>query len=245
MYLWCDRPLRGDYPHIAACHMVIAVMRTLDDESEILSRLKTGLAELDLDGVVESCREVLRMGILPYKAMKEGMAGGMQIVGEKYQSKEYFLSELVIAGEIMKEGMAILKPRLQGGGDEASSKVVLGSVQGDIHDIGKNIVAMLLTAAGFEVFDLGTDVTALDFVAAVRRHHPSVVALSALLTSTMPEMGVVINELRRARLRDQVKVLIGGASVTAEFASRIGADAAVRDAVEGVNLCRRWMGGTK
>jgi methanogenic corrinoid protein MtbC1 len=214
----------------------------LDYEHEILRRLTTRLAELDLDGVVAACREVLSMGIPPYKAMKEGMAGGMRMVGERYESKEYFLSELVIAGEIMKEGMAILGPQLRGGGDDAGSRVVLGSVQGDIHDIGKNIVATLLTAAGFEVFDLGTDVAAPDFVAAVRRHHPAVVALSALLTSTMPEMGVVIDELRRARLRDQVKVLIGGASVTAEFAARIGADAAVRDAVEGVNLCRRWVG---
>jgi methanogenic corrinoid protein MtbC1 len=214
----------------------------VDDEREILNRLKTRLTELDLDGVVAACRDVLSTGISPYKAVKEGMADGMRMVGERYESKEYFLSELVIAGEIMKEGMAILEPHLRGGGDDAGSRVVLGSVQGDVHDIGKNIVATLLTAAGFEVFDLGTDVTAADFAAAVRRHRPAVVALSALLTSTMPEMGVVIDELRRARLRDQVKVLIGGASVTAEFADRIGADAAVRDAVEGVNLCRRWVG---
>lgn len=214
----------------------------MDDEQEILKRLKTRLAELDLDGVLDACRDVIRGGIPPYKAVKEGMADGMRMVGEKYEAKEYFLSELVIAGEIMKEGMAILEPQLRGGGGDAGSRVVLGSVQGDIHDIGKNIVATLLTAAGFEVFDLGTDVAAADFVAAVRRHRPFVVALSALLTSTMPEMGVVIDELRRTRLRDQVKVLIGGASVTAEFADRIGADAAVRDAVEGVNLCRRWVG---
>ena len=141
----------------------------------------------------------------------------------------------------MKEGMTILEPYLKAGDMKAAGKVVIGTVRGDLHDIGKNIVVMLLRAANFEVIDLGVDVSPEQFVEAVKKYNPDIVAMSALLTTTMIEMENVIESLKKSGLRDKVKVIIGGAPVTPEFARKIGADAAAKDAVEGVRICSEWM----
>lgn len=210
-------------------------------EEEILSKLRDAIVNLDIDGVQEACKEAIDAGIPAYKAVTDGMAKGMEIVGEKYERNEYFLAELIMAGETMKEGMTVLQPHLKAGDVKKVGRVVIGTVRGDLHDIGKNVVVTLLNAAGFDVIDLGVDVPAEKFVEAVKDGHPNIVGMSALLTTTMIEMESVVKALKDAGLRDKVKIVIGGAPITEEYAEKIGADAAARDAVQGVNICKSWV----
>ena len=213
------------------------------EEREILDRLRDSIVNLDIESVRKACKEAVESGIPPYKAVIDGMAKGMEIVGQKYEANEYFLAELIMAGETMKEGMKILEPHLKAGDVKATGRVVIGTVKGDLHDIGKNIVVTLLKAAGFDVIDLGIDVPAEKFVEAVKNNSPDIVAMSALLTTTMTEMENIIKELEKAGLRDKVKVIIGGAPITPDYARKIGADAAAKDAVEGVKICKSWVTG--
>ena len=171
----------------------------------------------------------------------DGMSRGMEIVGQKFSNQEYFLSELLAAGEAVKEGMELLKPLLEGVKVERIGRVVLGTVRGDMHDIGKDIVKMLLTGAMFEVFDLGVDVEAKTFIEKVKETDASVLAMSAMLTVTMPEMESVVEELKQSGIRDRVKVLIGGAPITADFGEKIGVDFAADDAPQGVRAAVQWM----
>lgn len=217
-------------------------MTKMMKEKEILERLRDSVVNLDINGAEQACKDALAANIPPYKAVMDGMAKGMEIVGQKYEAKEYFLAELIMAGEVMKEGMKILEPYLKKGDLKITGKVIIGTVRGDLHDIGKNIVVTLLKAASFEVIDLGVDVPAEKFVKAAREHKPDILAISALLTVTMPEMETVIKEIEKSGLRSKVKVIIGGAPITTEYAKKIGADAAAKDAVEGVNRCKMWMG---
>ncbi len=216
-------------------------MKKLVEEQGILERLKHSIVNLDIEGVKAAAEDALETGIPPYKAITEGMASGMNIVGRKYEKHEYFLAELIMAGEVMKEGMKILEPNLKVEDRKVTGKIVIGTVKGDLHDIGKNIAVTLLKAAGFDVVDLGADVSAQRFAEAIRKHKPDILGLSALLTTTMTEMEATIKEIEKAGLRKQLKVIVGGAPITKEFAEKIGADAAANDAVEGVNLCKRWM----
>jgi len=211
-------------------------------KEEILGRIRDAIVNLDIDNIQRLCKEAVDAGIPAYEIVMNGMSKGMEIVGEKYERNEYFLAELIVAGEVMKEGMKVLEPYLKSGEVKRVGKVVIGTVRGDLHDIGKNIVATLLSAAGFEVIDLGVDVPPEKFVEAVKEYKPDIVGMSALLTTTMVEMENVIKALKEAGLRDKVKIIIGGAPITSEFAEKIGADAAARDAVEGVNICKLWMG---
>jgi 5-methyltetrahydrofolate--homocysteine methyltransferase len=188
-----------------------------------------------------TCQDALAVGIPPVKAITEGMAEGMNIVGEKYEAGEYFLSELIMAGEVMKEGTKILEPHLKKAEIKKLGKVVLATVKGDIHDIGKNIVATLLDAAGFEVIDLGVDVSAEKFLETVRTQKPDILAMSALVTTTMPEIENVIKKLAKAGQRRKVKVIVGGAPLTEGYAEIIGADAYSSDALAGVNICKKWI----
>ncbi|RLI45893.1 cobalamin-binding protein [Candidatus Bathyarchaeota archaeon] len=213
----------------------------MDREKEILCRLRDAIVNFDIEGVREACREAVDASIPVYKAITDGMAKGMEIVGKKYEDGEYFLAELIMAGETMKEGMKVLEPYLKGREVKKIGKVVIGTVRGDLHDIGKNIVVTLLSAAGFEVIDLGVDVPPEKFVDAVKKNNPDIVGMSALLTTTMTEMENVIKALKEAGLRDKVKIIIGGAPITQEYAEKIGADAAASDAVEGVNICKEWV----
>ncbi len=208
---------------------------------DILVRIRDAIVNLDIDNIGRLCEEAVKAGVPAYEVVMEGMAKGMEVVGEKYERNEYFLAELIMAGETMKEGMKVLEPHLKAGELKRVGKVVIGTVRGDLHDIGKNIVATLLNAAGFEVIDLGVDVPPEKFVEAVKENSPDIVGMSALLTTTMIEMEGIIKELKKAGLRDKVKIIIGGAPITREFAEKIGADAAARDAVEGVNICKSWM----
>lgn len=208
---------------------------------EILNRLKECVANLDIEGTKQACYQALSSGVSPLDIALEGMAKGMELVGNKYEAGEYFLAELVTAGEIMKEGMKIIEPYLKGMNIKKLGKVVLGTVRGDFHDIGKNIVATLLDAAGFEVIDLGVDVPPEKFLEAVRTQEPSILGMSALLTVTMPEMETTIREIKKAGLREKVKIILGGVPLTEEYAKKIGADAYASDAVTGLNICKKWV----
>jgi len=210
-------------------------------KARILAKLRESIIILDIEGVKKACEEAVKAGIPANKAVIDGMAKGMEIVGRKYEDGEYFLAELVMAGEAMKEGIAVLEPHMKAGDMKSVGKVVIGTVKGDLHDIGKNVFVTLLKSASFDVIDLGVDVSARQFVLAVRKHIPDIVAMSALLTPTMTEMEKAIEELKKAGLRDKVKIIVGGAAITPEYAKRIGADAGGRDAVEGVRICNGWM----
>jgi methanogenic corrinoid protein MtbC1 len=208
---------------------------------KILAKLRDIIINFDVEGVKRACQEALEAGIPAYKAVIGGMAKGMEIVGQKYEDGEYFLVEVIMAGETMKKGMTVLEPHLKAENIKSAGEIVIGTVKGDLHDIGKNVFAILAKAANFNVIDLGVDVSAEQFVAAVRKHPPDIVAMSALLTSTMTEMENIILELRKAGLRDKVKIIIGGAQTTPEYARKIGADAAANDAIEGLRICTGWM----
>jgi 5-methyltetrahydrofolate--homocysteine methyltransferase len=211
------------------------------NKDKILNSIRDALVNLDFDKAKEFTRIALENGVDPKEIILKGVSQGMEIVGGKFESSEYFLSELIVAGEIGKEISAMLKPYLRGEEVKKVGKVVIGTVSGDLHDIGKNIVAMMLEAAGFEVIDLGADVPAEKFIEAVRRERPHIAGMSALLTVTMVEMKNVIEALKEAGLRDKVKVIIGGAAVTEDYAKSIGADGYGANAVEGVRICKQWM----
>jgi 5-methyltetrahydrofolate--homocysteine methyltransferase len=213
----------------------------MPSEKEILSNLRDAIVNLDIDEVKKAAEEIVSSGIPAYKAVIEGMAKGMEIVGQKYEDGEYFLAELIMAGETMKEGMMVLEPYLKAGDIKSAGKVVIGTVKGDLHDIGKNVVVTLLKAANFEIVDLGVDVSAEQYVEAVKQNSPDIVAMSALLTTTMIEMEGIVKLLQKEGLKKKVKIIIGGAPITPEYAKKIGADAAAKDAVEGVRTCTQWM----
>jgi 5-methyltetrahydrofolate--homocysteine methyltransferase len=213
----------------------------MNSKNEVMLKLQNTIINLDAEAVKRVCQEALAAGIPAYSLILDGMAKGMEIVGQKYENGEYFLAELLMAGEAMKAGISLLEPHLKAEETESAGKIVLGTVRGDIHDIGKNVLTILLKAANFEVVDLGTDVPAEEFVKAVQKHLPDIVGMSAMLTSSMTEMKTTINELANAGLRDKVKIIVGGASVTPEYARKIGADAGINDAVEGVRICSRWI----
>ena len=212
----------------------------MSTEKEVLAKLRDAIVNLDIDGVKKAAEEALAAGIPAYKAVVDGMAKGMEVVGQKYEDGEYFLAELIMAGETMKEGMTVLEPHLKAGDIKTAGKVVMGTVRGDLHDIGKNVVATLLKAANFEVIDLGVDISAEQFIETVKKENPDILAMSALLTTTMIEMENVMKALEKEGLRDKVKVIIGGAPITPEYAKKIGADAAAKDAVEGIRICTEW-----
>lgn len=211
------------------------------DEEKYLESLKESIVNLDFDAVVEIAEEAMKRGIDPNKAITDGMVSGMTIVGQKYESGEYFLSELVVAGEVMKEGLKIINPYIKEDSAKSLGKVVIATVEGDAHDLGKNIVTTLLGVHGFEVVDLGKDVPADKIIVAVKESNPDILGLSALLTVTMPKMGETIEALKMAGLREKVKVIVGGSPVTSEFAESIGADHCAVNGLEGVKKCTEWV----
>ena len=175
-------------------------------------------------GVVELVQQALESSISPQVIITEGLTAGMQVVGEKFATKEYFIPDMLASAEAVGAAMDILKPILESSNVETKGKFAIATVKGDIHDIGKNIVAILLKGAGYEVNDLGTDVPAEKIIDVVKRDKPDFLGLSALLTTTMLEMGEIIKALEENSMRDKVKVLIGGAAVSDAFAQEIGAD---------------------
>ena len=206
-----------------------------------LVSLKESIVNLDFDTVVKVAQEAMEAGVDPRRAINEGMVSGMAIVGEKFEKGEYFLSELVVAAEVMKEGLKVVNPYLKEEGSQRLGKMVIATVEGDHHDLGKGIVASLLRVHGFEVVDLGVDVATARIIDAVKEHQPDIVGMSALLTLTMPKMGEVIEALKAASFREKVKVILGGTPVTSEFAESIGADHRAVNALEGVKKCVEWV----
>jgi len=204
----------------------------------VLKRLTSAMADINVDGTVNACREALAAGISPAMVVN-ALSEGMRIIGERFEAGEYFLSELIMAGEIMNEAQGIIRPYFEIGQVKRKGKVVMGTVEGDLHDIGKNIVASLLSSVGFEVTDLGVNVPAERFVQAVRDVEPDALGLSALLRATVPEMRNVIEALKRAGLRQKVKVVVGGLPLNEEYARRLGADYYAEDAWKGVEIIRK------
>ena len=206
-----------------------------------MEKISKAIVEFDIDNIKNLVNQALEAGIPALDIVTKGMAKGMEIVGKKYEEKEYFLAELIMAGEVMKTGMEVLEPHLKATPVGRKGVVVIGTVKGDLHDIGKNIVITLLRSSGFEVHDLGVDVDAQRFVEKVKETNADILALSALLTTTMVEMENVIKALKEASIRDKVKVIVGGAPITEEFASKIGADAFAVDAVQGLQKCKEMI----
>jgi len=212
-------------------------------KEEILGGLRDAVVKFDIDNIRSLAENALRTGVSAYDCVIGGMAKGMDAVGQKYQLGEFFLPELVMAGETFKEGMKVLGTHLKPSEIGAQGSVVIGTVEGDLHDIGKNIVASLVEAAGFEVHDLGVDVNAERFLAKTKEASADVVAMSALLSTTFPHMREVVDAIRKAQLRS--KTIVGGAPLNAETAKSMGADGYGRDAVEGANICRQWAAAMK
>lgn len=208
----------------------------------VLGQIRDCIANIEIGRVRSLVRQALERNLPAYEVFMQGIAKGMELVGRRYELGEYFLTELLGATEIANEATAELTPYLNDKPVERIGTIVLGTVEGDIHDIGKNIVKMLMMSTGFEVFDLGTDVPSTKFVEKACASNASIVAISSLLTTTMNGMKEVVEELEKSGLRAGLKVIIGGAPITDEFAYEIGADAAARDAGHGVRLCKEWLG---
>ncbi len=210
--------------------------------SNILNNIRDSIVNLDLDATINGVKEALKNGV-DIKSIVNALAEGMQIIGIKYEKGEYFISDLIVAGEIFKEAMSILKPRIIESREETKplGRIVIGTVYGDIHDIGKNLVATFLEAAGFEVIDLGVDVPPEKFVEAIKQYNPDIVGMSALLTSTMMHMKNIIEAIEREGLRNKVKVIVGGAPITEKFAIEIGADAYGENAFKAVEICKKLI----
>ncbi|NLW55156.1 MAG: cobalamin-binding protein [Firmicutes bacterium] len=189
----------------------------------------------------ELIEAALQAGDAPQQIIKQALIPAMEKVGEKFKANEIFLPEVMLAARVMQSGLAVLKPLLTGEPMDNVGSVVIGTVQGDHHDIGKNLVAMMLEGAGFKVIDLGADVSAERFLQAWRQHQPQIIGMSSLLTTTMPKMKEVIDRLVDAGVRAQVKVLIGGAPVTQEYAERIGADGYAPDAGAAVEVAKQLL----
>ena len=190
---------------------------------------------------VAKVQQALDAGINPGVILNEGMVAAMAEVGRLFEEGEYFVPEMLIAARAMQNGLAVLKPHLASANVKSQGKVVAGTVKGDLHDIGKNLVCMMLEGAAFEIVDLGSDVTPEKFVEAVRSTGADVICMSALLTTTMPNMKTTIEALKTAGLRDRVKVMVGGAPLTDQYAREIGADGYAADASRAVALAKSLM----
>ena len=197
----------------------------------LLEQLQQSVIDGEEEATIALVQQALAEGLPADRILKEGLIAAMAKVGELFEAGEYFVPDMLIAAHAMKSGLTILRPRLAEAKVQSIGKVVLGTVQGDLHDIGKNLVGMMLEGAGFEVIDLCVDVSPQKFAEAVKEHRPQFVGCSALLTTTMPRMKDVIAELDRSGLRDAVKVMIGGAPITQQYADDIGADIFAPDAV--------------
>ena len=204
--------------------------------SEVIKEIYTGVVEGDRDQVVEAVQQALNEGDSAETILKQGMMAAMGEVGRLFEEGEYFVPELLVAARAMQGGMDILRPLLVAEDVEPVGKIVIGTVKGDLHDIGKNLVSMMMQGAGFEVTDLGTDVTPEKFVDAVKASGANLVAMSALLTTTMANMPATIDAFNQAGIRDKVKIMVGGAPVTDQFAQKIGADGYAPDANQAARL---------
>lgn len=210
--------------------------------TDILQTIASNLYDGQDGAVAALVRQALDQGLSPHEILQGGLIAGMDVVGRDFKAGELFVPEVLIAARAMHAGMNVLRPRLSASDTPAIGKYLIGTVKGDLHDIGKNLVKMMLDGAGFETVDLGIDVDPQVFVAAVREHRPQIMGLSALLTTTMVQMKTTIEALQEAGVRDSIKIMVGGAPVTEAFARQIGADAYAPDAASAVDVARRLVG---
>ena len=207
----------------------------------ILDDLRQRVIDGDMNQTQKLVQEAIAENIPAEQILKEGLISAMAEVGRLFESGEYFMPEMLIAARAMKSGLTLLRPHLVAAKVQAVGKVIIGTVQGDVHDIGKNLVGMMLEGAGFEVIDLGVDVPPEKYVQAVREHHPDLLACSALLTTTMLRMKDLILALDEAGLRGQVKVMVGGAPITESYARDIGADLFAPDAASAASRAKELI----
>ncbi len=211
---------------------------------ELFKKMAQSVLDGESEEAEELAKEALETGVDPLAAINQGYTAGMDTVGELFSTGEYFLPDLIMGGEAMKAALSVLEPALKAAGKarEVSGIVVLGTVKSDIHEIGKSLVGSMLSANGFEVYDLGIDIESSVFVSKAREYKADIVALSALLTTTMLHQRDVIEHLVEAGLRDQVKVMVGGSPVTQGWADDIGADGFAEDAASAVVVANKLMG---
>jgi 5-methyltetrahydrofolate--homocysteine methyltransferase len=209
--------------------------------NETLSSLYNAILDGGVAGAKGGAQAALDAGLEPELILSDGMIAAMAEVGRRFEEGEYFVPEMLISARAMQAGLNLLKPHLVGTDAKPAGKIVIGTVKGDLHDIGKNLVGLMLEGAGFEVIDLGVDVSPEKFVEAIAAEQANVVALSALLTTTMPNMEAVIAAIQQAGLRDKVKVMIGGAPVTQDYANQIGADGFSQDASRAVSVAKSLL----
>jgi 5-methyltetrahydrofolate--homocysteine methyltransferase len=210
--------------------------------NEIIQKLYNAVLEGEAEIAQKTVQVALDAGLEPGQILADGMIAPMKEVGQRFENGDYFVPEMLIAAPAMQAGMALLKPYLISSNVKSAGKVSIGTVKGDLHDIGKNLVALMLEGAGFEVKDLGVDVPPEKFIEAIKTGNADIVALSALLTTTMPNMETTIKVIQQAGLRDMVKIIIGGAPVTQDYANQIGADGYSADASRAVSLAQSLMG---
>jgi corrinoid protein of di/trimethylamine methyltransferase len=203
--------------------------------------MKEDLYDGYAEEIEDEVNEALSRGMTPYDVLTQGLVAGMDIVGVDFRDGILFVPEVLMAAKAMKAGMAILRPLLAETGAPKVGTMVIGTVKGDIHDIGKNLVAMMMEGAGFEVINLGINNSAENFMAAIDEHNPDILGMSALLTTTMPYMRVVIQALKERGIRDKIVVLVGGAPLNDAFAEDIEADAYCRDAAVAVETAKKYM----
>ncbi len=207
----------------------------------IYEQLSTAILEGDKDKTPVLVQKALNQGLVPKDILDNGMVVGMNEVSVRFKSGAMFVPEVLMSAEAMQSGLKILRPHLVSSGAKLIGKIVMGTVKGDLHDIGKNLVGMMCEGAGFEVVDLGFNIEPEKFIAAIKEHQPQIVGLSALLTTTMRAMGHTIKALEEAGLRDKVRIMVGGAPVDAEFAKRIGADGYGSNAPAGADLAKQLV----
>jgi 5-methyltetrahydrofolate--homocysteine methyltransferase len=210
--------------------------------ADILQRIASNLYEGEDQEVAALVQQALDQGMDPHEVLQGGLIAGMDEVGRDFKADILYMPEVLIAARAMHAGMDVLRPLLAESDAAGAGRYVIGTVEGDLHDIGKNLVRMMLEGAGVETVDLGKDIPPDTFVAAVREHQPQILGLSALLTTTMLAMKTTIEALEEAGLRDSVKIMVGGAPVTAAFAEEIGADAYAPDAATAVDVARSLVG---
>jgi 5-methyltetrahydrofolate--homocysteine methyltransferase len=210
---------------------------------DVLQKLFDAVLEGDFEGVKTNVPAALEAGLDPNVILNDGMIAAMREVGTRFEAGEYYVPEMLIAARAMQSGMALLKPHLQKTEQKSNGRVLMGTVKGDLHDIGKNLVGLMLEGAGYEIIDLGVDVPAEEFVKKVIELKPDVVGMSALLTTTMPSMKTTLDALTAAGLRNHVQVIVGGAPVTEAYAQQIEADGFSPDASRAVNLVKALLNG--
>jgi 5-methyltetrahydrofolate--homocysteine methyltransferase len=212
--------------------------------STTYERLSTAILEGKEERVPKLVQKGLDEGLVPKDILDNGLIVGMNEVGARFKRGDMFVPEVLMAAKSMQAGLSVLRPELVASGAKLIGTIVMGTVKGDLHDIGKNLVGMMCEGAGFEVIDVGFNVEPEKFIEAIKEHQPNIVGMSALLTTTMRAMGHTIQAIEEAGLRDQVKIMVGGAPVDAEFAERIGADGYGSNAPSGSDLAKRLVGAS-